>query len=281
MTRLPPEVDDFIRANCTRYTARQMEAMSAEALGFTLTAAQIHGYMSRYKIRGGRRGKSQPERKITSPEIDAFIAEHVEGTGPKEMVELVNATFGTSFTREQMKAYYSRNKLNSGLDGRFEKGHEPANKGKTWAEFMSPENQERSRATTFKPGHLPHNGGTPVGTLRVRRDHKRRGGKPYTWQKVAEPNVWRPKHIIEWEEHNGPVPEGYMVAFANGDTLDWRIDNLILETRQQHAVKNRWHIHGFDAASAQTANAIADIKMACGRLKRKKKNGGKTHENIT
>lgn len=85
------------------------------------------------------------------------------------------------------------------------------------------------------------------------------------------------KHVIEWEEHNGPVPEGSMVTFANGDTLDWRVDNLILETKAQHAVKNRHHIHGYDQESALTANQIADIKMAVSRKKKRRK-GGKDHE---
>lgn len=173
-----------------------------------------------------------------------------------------------------MKNYYNRNKLDSGLTGRFEKGSIPANKGKTWDEFMSPEGQAASRRTTFKPGHLPHNGGTPVGTIRLRHGHRNRpGSHPYYWQKVAEPNVWRMKHVIEWEEHNGPVPEGSMVTFANGDTLDWRIDNLILETKAQHAVKNRHHIHGYDQESALTANQIADIKIAVSQKKRRRKGG--------
>lgn len=268
--RLPPEVEPFIRKNCKRYTARQMATMSAEALGFELTAEQIHAYMSNHKIPGPKKGKKYPERKITTPEIDAFIREHLAGTGHAAMAALVNETFGTSFTKEQMKNYYSRNKLNSGLTGRFQKGLTPANKGRHWDEFMSPEAQERCRTTQFKPGHLPHNGGTPVGTIRLRHDHAARGAKPYYWQKVAEPNVWRAKHVIEWEEHHGPVPENCVVAFANGDTLNWHIENLILETRAQHGVKNRWGIHGYDAESSQTANAIADLKMAAKAARRRR-----------
>ena len=38
------------------------------------------------------------------------------------------------------------------------------------------------------------------------------------------------KHTLEWEKHNGAVPEGCIVTFANGDTLDWSVDNLVLTT---------------------------------------------------
>lgn len=270
MSKHPPEVERFIRSNCTKYTARQMSAMSEEALGFTMTSKQIHAYMSNHKIRGPRKGKISPERRITTSEMDAFILEHLQGTGPSAMAGLVNEAFGTSFTKGQMKSYYSRNHLDSGLDGRFRKGQEPPNKGKTWDEFMPPESQEKSRATTFKLGNIPHNGGNPVGTLSVRHDHKNRGGKPYTWQKVAEPNVWKAKHVIEWEEHNGPVPDGYMVTFANGDTLNWHIDNLVLTSRAQHAVKNRHHLRSFDKESAETCNRIADIKIAISKRRKHK-----------
>ena len=270
MKKHPPEVSDFIRANCLQYTARQMAAMSEDKLGFGLSAAQIKSYMGNHKIYGPRKGKSQPERRITTPEIDAFILKHHKGTGYQAMADMVNGRFGTGYTAAQMKSYYSRNHLNSGLTGQFQKNHTPMNKGKSWNEYMSQEAQGKARATTFQPGHIPHNGGAPIGTIRVRHTQKGHGNKPYYWQKVAQPNVWRMKHIVEWEAHNGPVPKGYIVTFANGDTLNWHIDNLILETRAQHAVKNRWAIHGYDQESAQTANAIADIKMAINKRKRKK-----------
>ncbi|MCM1190538.1 MAG: HNH endonuclease [bacterium] len=203
--------------------------------------------------------------RITTPEIDAFIRQHYKGTGPTAMTALVNERFGSSYTREQIKAYYNRNKLNSGVSHRFEKGCIPANKGKTWDEFMSPEGQTAARKHLFKPGHAPHNSGLPVGTVRLRYEGS---AKASYWQKVGQPDVWRPKHIVEWEEHNGPVPEGYIITFADGNTLNWSVDNLILETRAQRAVKNASHIHGYDRESAQAANLIADLKMA-GRRKRR------------
>ena len=277
--KYPDEITDFVREHGHEGSVREMQERVNSRFGTSFTYDQMKSMFSRHKIHAAPRlGRKYPDKRITTPEMDTFIREHLEGTGYQSMADLLNARFGTSFTKDQMKNYYSRNKLDSGLTGRFEKGSIPANKGKTWDEFMSPESQAASRRTTFKPGHLPHNGGTPVGTIRLRHGHRNRpGSHPYYWQKVAEPNVWRMKHAIEWEEHNGPVPEGRMVTFANGDTLDWRIDNLILETKAQHAVKNRHHIHGYDQESALTANQIADIKIAVSRKKKRRK-GGKDHE---
>lgn len=271
--KYPDEIIDFIRRHSHEGSLADMRQRVNQRFGIELSHGQMRGLFTRHKIHPApRKGRKRLELRITTPEQDAFILEHHKGVGSKAMTDLVNERFGTSFTKAQIKGYYQRNKLNSGLTGRFEKGSEPFNKGKTWDDFMSPERQKNCRKTQFKPGNMPHNGGAPVGTVRLRQN-RRRGGKPYYWEKVEQPSVWRMRHVLEWERHNGPVPDGYIVAFANGDTTDCRIDNLILETRAQHGVKNSRHIRGYDRESALTANKIADIKMAITKAKKRKKGG--------
>lgn len=270
--KYPDEVVDFVREHGHEGSIMEMAERVKEEFGLDLTYQQMKTFFSNHKIHAAPRlGRKRPDKRITTPEMDAFILEHYKGRPRKEMAEMLNERFGTSFTVDQIKAYYGRNHLDSGRTGYFVKGQEPPNKGKTWDEYMSPEAQERSRATTFKKGNIPHNGGTPVGTVRLRHDHKNRGGRPYYWEKVAEPNVWRMKHVLVWEVANGPVPDGCMVTFANGDSTDYRIENLILETRAQHAVKNRWDVHGYDRESAELANTIADLKMAANKAKKKRR----------
>lgn len=209
-------------------------------------------------------------RKITTPEMDQFILDHYKGTGHRAMADMVNARFGTSFTAVQIKAYYSRNKLNSGLTGHFQKGQPSWTKGLTWDDFMPKESQEHSRTTQFKKGHVPHNGGAPIGELRERTDKR---GNVYVYEKTAQPSTWRPKHVVEWEKHNGPVPEGCLITFCDGDTTNWNIENLILCTRAQHIIKNHLNVHGYDRKSEEVANRIADLKHAISEKKKKK---GKT-----
>lgn len=261
-----------MREHIKTLTARQTAPLVVKDWGIEMTPEQVHAYCQNHGIHYGRLGKKMPEKRITTPEMDAFILEHVEGTGHQAMADLVNGRFGTSFTKDQIKAYYARNKLNSGLSGRFQKGQEPPNKGKTWDEFMSPEAQEASRRTCFKKGNIPHNGGTPVGELRLRKATKGKpGSHPYYYEKVAQPNVWRLKHRLEWEKHNGEIPPGCMVVFADGDTTNWHIDNLLLETKAQHAIKNRCHIHGNDVASGEAANLIAELKVATTAARKRQK----------
>ena len=201
-------------------------------------------------------------KKIT-PEIERFIIDNHKGVSAKQMARMVREAFGIEISTTPVKTVYHNYGLKSGLDGRFKPGRTSEMKGKTWDEYMSPEGQAASRKTQFKAGHTPHNGGSPVGELRIRKAVRDKpGSKPYYWQKIAQPNVWRQKHRIEWEEHYGPIPEGHLVAFADGDTLNWHIDNLILETRAQHGIKNRWGLKSFDRESARTCNLIADLKCA-------------------
>ena len=51
--------------------------------------------------------------------------------------------------------------------------------------------------------------------------------------KVAEPNVWRLKHRIIWEQHNGVIPAGYNVQFKNRNTQDCRIENLYIISKSE------------------------------------------------
>jgi hypothetical protein len=55
----------------------------------------------------------------------------------------------------------------------------------------------------------------------------------YIYVKVAEPNVWKLKHYIEWEKHTGKAPQAdEKLIFLDGDPDNTNIENLYL-------VKNR------------------------------------------
>lgn len=114
--------------------------------------------------------------------------------------------------------------------GMFKKGDTPPNKGKKWGEFMSPQGQENSRKTTFKKGNIPPNH-RQVGSERITRDG-------YIEIKIQEPNVFKFKHRVIWEEHNGPTPRGYNIQFRDKNPLNCSIDNLYMISRSEQMNEN-------------------------------------------
>lgn len=83
-----------------------------------------------------------------------------------------------------------------------------------------------SPATQFKKGNVPPTL-VPVGTESM--------SKGYMRVKVAEPNVWRQRSHIAWEEANRkPLPDGWIVRHVDGDPLNDEPGNLVALSRGQH-----------------------------------------------
>lgn len=268
--KFPEEVNDFVREHGHEGSIEEMRQRLCDEMGFVLTYDQTKNLFSRLKVHAApRRGRKMPWKSKYPADMEGFVRSIAKGKSSEELAKAVNAKYGEgTITPTLMRAYKHNHGITTGFDARFAKGHVPENKGKRQEEFMSPEAIERTKATRFQKGHTPHNGGTPVGAITMRRDS---GGRCYYWVKVAQPNRWRMKHVVEWERACGKVPEGYMVTFANGDSTDCRIENLLLVTRAQHAIKNRWGIHGYDLESAKAANQVADLKSAISSVKKKRK----------
>ena len=113
---------------------------------------------------------------------------------------------------------------------RFQKGHQPYNKGKREHEFRSPEASARCAATQFKKGHRPHNT-HPVGY----ECYRRMGKTGYVYIKVSDDAKMVLKHRWVWEQANGPIPEGCNITFRDGDTRNCELSNLELVSREDAA----------------------------------------------
>lgn len=258
MWKYPDEVKKFISENVTGRTAKELAELSNSKFGTSFTESSMKSYKHNHDLKSGTRcGLPPGHSKIYPPEIREFISYHYIGTGHKEMANMLNQAFGTAYTKDQMKSYYSRFKLNSGLTGRFDKGHIPANKGKKGAGGWEP--------TQFKKGNIPPNR-VPVGTERV--DSK----DGYIYVKIQDGQLnknWKQKHVLIWEKYNGPVPEGHALIFGDGNKLNFDPENLILVTRAQLAVLNKHKLIQNNVELTKTAIAIADLKMKISQRRKK------------
>ena len=188
--------------------------------------------------------------------IRDFLIKNNAGKSAVEITELLNSTFGKDYTVAGIKGLRARMHLVSGLTGRFEKGNVPSNKGKKG--YCSP----GSEKGWFKKGHIPHNC-VPVGTEAMTTDG-------YLKIKVAEPNQWRFKHIMEWEKHKGKIPDGYMISFKDGNHYNCSIENLMCITRNENAILNHQKLRSESAEQTETAVILAKLKH---KIQQKKTKG--------
>ena len=158
-----------------------------------------------------------------SDEEKDYLREITSGRHYKEIVELMNAKFEYEFNIGQIKAAIARHKLNTGFTGHFPKGNIPFNKGT--------KGLMKANKTSYKKGNIPQSY-KPVGTERITEDG-------YTEIKVKDPNVWKLKHRIIYEEHYGEIPKGYVVMFLDRDKSNFDINNLILISRNQLRTLNQ------------------------------------------
>lgn len=184
-----------------------------------------------YHLQGHSR--PQPQRRLLTPEQEAWLCDAYKKTSLVDLPEAIEQEFGINLTVSQVKAYTKNHGITSGRTGQFKKGSQPWNTGKTG--YMT------ANTTSFKPGQDPPNR-RQVGSERIcSKDGyviiKTDAINPYT----GFVGYWRHKHVVIWEKHHGPVPEGMIVVFKNSDKTNIRIDNLELITRGEHAVRNKLH----------------------------------------
>jgi hypothetical protein len=194
---------------------------------------------------GRKAGTKNTVLHIWSREEKEYLKQITPGHHHNEIQEMMNKKFELEFTLGQIKGAINRYGLNTGLTGYFEKGSIPYNKNKKGSCAAG------SEKGWFKKGRTPANH-KPIGSERINVDG-------YIEIKVSEPNKWRLKHQVIWEEHNGKIPKGYAVIFGDTNSLNLAINNLILVSRHQLLIMNKNNLIQNDADLTRTGVIIADI----------------------
>ena len=195
---------------------------------------------------------------IWSSEEKDYLREITPGRHYKEIVELMNAKFEYEFNLGQIKGAIARYKLNTGFTGYFPKGNIPFNKGTKGI--------MKANKTSYKKGNIPQSY-KPVGTERITKDG-------YTEIKVKDPNVWKLKHRLIYEEHYGEIPKGYVVMFLDRDKSNFDINNLILISRKQLRILNQNYLIKDDPELTKSGIILADLLIKINEKDKEiKKNG--------
>jgi hypothetical protein len=215
--------------------------------------------------------KGVTHHNYTDEEIE-FLRVNYPLHNCKELTELFNKQFNLNLSAATVKSTLTNRKISSGRTGQFEKGQTSFNKGKKWDEFMSPEGQANSRRTCFSSDrsiNKANHNEVPVGTESVDKDGYVMVKMPYRTG-LASRKFWKYKHHLVWEEVNGPIPEGMNLIFADGNKLNFDIDNLVLVSDSELLKLNQEHLIYKDIPEA-TKCGVTIVKLEERMRKRGKK----------
>lgn len=203
------------------------------------------------------------------PEMVDFMVGFIPGHTERETREAFRERFGIELTASQISNFKVKHGVKSGTHGgRFKPGHESWNKGRPQAEWLSEEAIERTKATRFKKGQLPHNT-REVGEERVTKEG-------YTEVHVRQRHrsklndQWVLKQRLVWEQaHGEPVPDGCKVIFCDGDRTNFDPDNLLLVTQEEMLRMNKEGAGWSDPETARAARELARVRSAISKAKRR------------
>lgn len=276
--RHPPEVHEFVKEYCTKLRDRELAAACNDKFGTHFTPSSMKSFRGNHGYKNGLKQWSKEDYwkyQTRYPQgMYEFIRDNSWGVSSKEMAEMVNEKFGTDWTPTGMKQFRQRHQIKSGVNGWYQKGHEPGNKGKKLEEYVGEERakdiKKRIAKTQFKKGEAPMNE-LPIGAVVVNSQGYKIRKKQMTgtlWER------WEFLHRAVWREHYGEIPEGMMIIFRDGNRLNCDISNLTMISKGESAVLNKLHLRSEDPDLTDAGIALVKLRLA---LKdRKKERNGKT-----
>ena len=185
---------------------------------------------------------NKPRHKWTDEEKE-YLKSIVKNNSYKEIAKKMNDRFNCDFSEEQIKGFMARNKLVTGRGGHFKKGSIPWNKGT--------KGLTKANKTSFKKGII-HFNYKQVGEERIDK-------YGYVQIKVAEPNVWDLKHRAIYREHYGEIPDGHNIIFADGNKMNFDIDNLIAVSKSEMLILNNNNLRFEDKELTKVGVNIAKV----------------------
>lgn len=108
-------------------------------------------------------------------------------------------------------------------DSQLKPGNIPINKGLKQTQYMSAEAIERTKRTRFKKGGIPPNAYNEIGKIVIRQ--KKDGSERYKYICLAV-GKWMLYHQYVWRKYYGDIPEGMVVRFKDGDSMNCDVSNL-------------------------------------------------------
>jgi hypothetical protein len=87
--------------------------------------------------------------------------------------------------------------------------------------------------------------------------------------KSGRKRKYRSAHTALWEAANGPVPEGHVIIFADGNRRNFALDNLLMVSKQQLFYLCRKRLFMKDIELTKSAAILAAVAVKTSELKKK------------
>lgn len=226
----------FIKDNKLIISAYEMSKMFGKARNYVATFMRNNGIVVPKEIKIKFR-QNYERKSIVTPEQDEIIKEKYLEIPVKRLAKILSLGEGVVFRRIKKLGLFIPEDLaqQRKLDSQRKKGDTPLNKGKK----MSKEQYEKCKSTKFKKGQKSKNE-CKDGDITIRSGSKKRGAVKHKYIRISK-GVWKELQIFNWENINGPVPKGYILACLDGDTLNCDPTNWKLMSKADNARRNAPH----------------------------------------
>jgi hypothetical protein len=161
------------------------------------------------------------KRRYWTIKEQQFVKSFYAEKGPKWIAQRIDRTVSA------VQQYANKMGLKYKGPVGFRPGSTPWNKG---LKGFKPHNSTKGY---FKPGNLPATT-KPAGKPYKRKDH----GKEYYFIRPKGHRRATMLHVYLWEQANGPVPEGHICVFKDGNTLNCTLENIECITRAENMRRN-------------------------------------------
>lgn len=253
--RYTAEQIEFLKTGYLSMNARDLTKAFNKHFDINKTEVQIKSALQNHRILCGRAHKDRLVIRYCLFTLDhvKFLRNNYKGQSITEMTVVFNAEFGTDMTRQQIKTAVKNRGITSGRTGCFLKGHISWNKGTKGLTIAN--------KTSFKKRSVPPNL-KPIGSERICSKDG------YILIKVAEqnphtgfPTRYKHKHVHIWEQDHGPVPDGMVVAFRDGDKRNIDPENLILVSRAELLRLNQYNYKDTPAKLKPSMLALVKLEV--------------------
>ena len=244
-----PEMEQWLKDNYRLDTKSAQELTIEFNRVFNTKKTKSSIWHKAYRVTNQRLSEAPRNRLNYTTEMIEKIKEIVPKWSYKKCAEIMSEEFNYKFTSSMIEHKANRlgiKKPNNGFDNL-----DPRLPSINWFMKGRPSLNEK-----------------PVGTETVMTD---KNGHTTVAVKIGKPNVWEYKHRLIWKQHHGEIPKNGYIIFADGNCLNFDINNLVLVSPAEHVIMNKHGLRFDDTELTKTGLNVAKLILAKNEVKKKRR----------